>query len=158
MRKDLVLGASALALSALYYGMALRIPESRLADAVGPAGLPKVYAVALAVLSGVLMLSAIARPGPTDRAVPDVPPDAARHRVWRVAGMLAIGVAYLASVSSLGYILALTGLILATTYCQGGAVNWRTAVVAIAGALFCWVLFVLLMRTPQPPGVWRSIL
>ena len=32
------------------------------------------------------------------------------------------------------------------------------AIVSACGAVFCWVLFVLVMGIPQPPGLWRLIL
>lgn len=51
MTRDLALGAVLLAASALYYAMAAAIQESQLADAVGPQGLPKAYALLLGVLS-----------------------------------------------------------------------------------------------------------
>jgi hypothetical protein len=69
---------------------------------------------------------------------------------------LAIGVAYLVSVPWLGYPLAIAGLILATTSAQGGGVGRRTAVVAACGAVILWLLFVVLLGIPQPPGVWPS--
>ena len=51
----------------------------------------------------------------------------------RVAGMLAIGVIYIVVVPWLGYLLSLAGLIFATTYYQGGAVNRQVAIVALSG-------------------------
>ena len=71
--------------------------------------------------------------------------------------MLLIGILYLAAVPWLGYILALTGLIAATTYYQGGGLNARVALVALSGALFFWVLFVAVLGIPHPPGIWPSL-
>jgi hypothetical protein len=73
-------------------------------------------------------------------------------------GMLMIGVIYILVVPSLGYILSLAGLIFATTYYQGGAVNRQVAVVAVAGATLLWLLFVMLLGIPQPSGMWPSLL
>ena len=47
IHRDLVFGTATLALSAGYYLMAGRIPESQLADAIGPQGLPRTYALLL---------------------------------------------------------------------------------------------------------------
>ena len=44
-------GTATLALSVGYYWMAAGIPTSQLADAIGPQGLPKTYAILLAALS-----------------------------------------------------------------------------------------------------------
>ena len=76
---------------------------------------------------------------------------------WRVVGMLGIGVGYIVVVPWLGYVPSLAGLIVATTYCQGGAANRRGAVVAVSGAVFFWLLFVVLLRIPQPQGFWPSL-
>jgi hypothetical protein len=166
MNKDLAFGSATLAISAGYYWMASTIPESQLADAIGPQGLPKSYAMLLAVLSLVLIVRSLARGRGEVRLTASAEatavkkPDAtvSRRVLWRVTGMLAIGVGYILLVPWLGYIPSLAGLIFATTYYQGGSVNRQVAVVALSGALFFWLLFVLLMGIPQPPGFWPSLL
>jgi len=159
MHKDLALGSATLALAAGYYLMAAAIPESQLADAIGPQGLPKTYAVLLAGLSLILIVrSLVKRQVASTGSAGSQGSDAQRQALWRVAGMLAIGVVYMSVVSWLGYILSLAGLIFATTYYQGGAVNRRVAVVALSGAVFFWLLFVMLLRIPQPAGLWPSLL
>jgi hypothetical protein len=72
--------------------------------------------------------------------------------------MLAIGVAYLLVVPWLGYLLSLASLIAATASLQGRGVDRWVIAVAIGGAVVCWLLFVLLMRIPQPAGFWPSLL
>lgn len=156
--RDLAFGGASLALAAGYYVMATAIPESVLADAIGPQGLPKTYAVLLGVLSLVLIVKSL-RSGARVLTDPDaraVIPDP-RSRVWRVAGMLAIGVIYVAVVPWLGYVLSLTGLIVATTYYQGGGFDRRVAIVALSGALFFWLLFVVLLGIPHPAGFWPAL-
>ena len=159
MDKDFALGSATLVLAAGYYLMAAAIPESQLADAIGPQGLPKTYAVLLAGLSLILIVRSLARQqGVSTGSAGAQGSGAQRQALWRVAGMLAIGVVYMLVVSWLGYILSLAGLIFATTYYQGGAVNRRVAVVAVSGAVFLWLLFVILLRIPQPAGLWPSLL
>ena len=156
--RDLAFGGASLALAAGYYVMATAIPESVLADAIGPQGLPKTYAVLLGLLSLVLIVKSL-RSGARVLTDPDaraVIPDP-RSRVWRVAGMLAIGVIYVAVVPWLGYVLSLTGLIVATTYYQGGGFDRRVAIVALSGALFFWLLFVVLLGIPHPAGFWPGL-
>jgi hypothetical protein len=150
--RDLVFGVVCLALAAGYYLMAAAIPESALSDTVGAQGLPKTYATVLAVLSSILIVRSIAGGRATDEG-------RARHPwpVLRVAGMLVIGILYLVAVPWIGYILALTGLIAATTYYQGGGLNARVAMVALSGALFFWVLFVAVLGIPHPPGIWPAL-
>jgi putative tricarboxylic transport membrane protein len=149
--RDLVFGGVCLTIASGYYVMAAAIPESALSDSVGAQGLPKTYAIVLAALSSILIIRSVAgaRTGRA-RATHPLP-------VLRVAGMLAIGILYLVAVPWLGYILALAGLIAATTYYQGGGLNARVAAVAVSGALFFWVLFVAVLGIPHPPGIWPSL-
>ena len=178
MGRDLAFGSATLALSAAYYWMARAIPESQLADAIGPQGLPKIYALLLAGLSLVLMVGSVRDPGsgirdskdehrvPNPEArvpspesrIPSPEPRAPvpdpRSPLWRVAGMLAIGIVYILVAPWLGYLLSIAALILATTYYQGGAINRQVAVVALSGGIFFWLLFVVMMRIQQPPGWW----
>ena len=159
MKSDLALGVAMLALAAGYYAAATAMPETLLADAVGPQGLPKVYASVMAGLSVILIVGSRVRKDPAYRTTEDRRPETAdRSRMWRVAGMLLIGVLYVALVPRLGYLVSIAALIAATTYYQGGGITRRVALVACSGALFFWVLFVWVLRIPQPAGVWPSFL
>lgn len=157
--RDLVFGVACLALAAGYYLMATAIPESALADAVGPQGLPRTYAIVLGALSLVLIVrSGQQRRGGSPIPDPESVPRGSRSPLIRVGGMLLIGALYLAIVPWLGYVVSLTALIAATTYYQGGGLNGRVIVVALLGALFFWVLFVAVLGIAHPPGVWPSLL
>jgi len=160
VNRDLVFGAACLALAVGYYLMAAAIPESALSDSVGAQGLPKTYAVVLGVLSLLLMVrSSAGKRSHRERSHRNAPPSPSRPApyVLRAAGMLVIGIVYLAVIPWTGYILALAGLISATTYYQGGGLNGRVALVALSGALFFWVLFVAVLGIPHPPGIWPSL-
>jgi putative tricarboxylic transport membrane protein len=192
MTRDLVFGGAAFALAVGYYLLAVTIPTSLLADAIGPQGLPKAYAALLAGLSLVLIirsvLHTVRRKPDTTSELPDTTsepivrsvrlttfakatavkkpdlesadshePATQRQTLWRVAGLLAIGVAYVVVVPRLGYMLSLAALIMATTYYQGGALNRHVVVVAMSGAVVFWLLFVMLLGIPQPAGLWPSL-
>jgi hypothetical protein len=152
-RRDLAFGGEGLAISILYYWMATLVPVSQLADAIGPQGLPKVYAVILAALSLMLMIRSVrdrtSRKGKRESStmVAD-----SRSRSFRAAGMLVIGIGYILLVPWLGYLLSISGLIFATAYYQGGTVGRQAALVALCGGVFFWVLFVAFMGIAQPPG------
>ena len=148
MPRDLALGLSTLALSIGYYGMTLGIPDSQLSDAIGPQGLPRAYAFVLAALSVMLIVRSL-------RSNVRLHSDPA---IRRVVGMLGIGVAYVLAVERLGYFLSIAGLIVATTYYQGGVVSRHVLIVALVGAVICWLLFVRVMGVPQPPGWWPALL
>jgi hypothetical protein len=148
-------GALMLVLAVVYYNSASAIPRSGLADAVGPQGLPRIYAAALAALA----LARIARRR-QPATVSGVPADGrgqASTDVLRSFGLLAIGVGYVLIVPWAGYIAAIALLIGATAGYQARAWRKTDATVAVAGALFLWVLFVLFLGIRQPGGIWPAL-
>ena len=154
MNRDLVFGGVTLAVAVVYYALTVTIPASELADPVGPQGLPKSYAVVLAVLSIVLILRSLKRPA--NRANPGsrIP----GHGRLRVAGMLLIGIAYILVLPYLGYLLSVAILIAATTFFQGGPLNGRTMLIALSGAALLWMVFIWLLRIQYPAGLWPSLI
>src|SRR4051812_28738064 len=70
MNRDLVFGIATLAMALVYYALTSTIPQSQLADPVGPQGLPKTYAVILATLSVLLIARSLKRaPGQVNREI-----------------------------------------------------------------------------------------
>jgi hypothetical protein len=158
MNRDLVFGSATLAVAAIYYVLSSTIPQSDLADRIGPQGLPKTYAIVLAALSTLLIARSLrtanlapANPEPSNR-------EPANHRILRVAGMLLIGIAYILVLPYFGYLLSVALLIAATTYFQGGPVSGRSLLVAISGAALFWALFIWLLRIQYPAGLWPSLI
>jgi hypothetical protein len=150
VNRDLAFGIAGVVVAVVYVALAVAIPESALADAVGPRGLPIAYAVVLLLLSLILIGRSLRSPTPD----PQSPLPGPRFHLARVGGMLALGVAYVVLVPWLGYAPTLAGLILAITWYQSGVVTRTTAVVAVAGAIVFWLVFVALLGIPQPPGIW----
>ena len=74
MDRDLAFGGTTLALSAGYYWMAAAIPRSQLADAVGPQGLPRVYALGLGTLSLALIVKSLRRRAQAPQGTDTPPP------------------------------------------------------------------------------------
>jgi hypothetical protein len=151
--RDLAFGTVMLAVALAYFGLTTQVPESALDDAVGPVGLPRLYAIVLVVLC----LVAIVRSLPVMFRHESQPGDDVLRPSWRFAGMLLIGAVYVAVVPWLGYLLSIALLIASTAWYQGGTINRRVVVVAASGALLLWLLFVAFLRIPQPPGAWTSI-
>jgi putative tricarboxylic transport membrane protein len=158
--RDLLFGIATLVVAAVYYGLAVTIPQSDLADPVGPQGLPRVYALLLAALSLILIARSLRsrRPAsenlePSGSRIPDP-----RSRPLRVIGMLLIGVAYIIVLPWLGYLLSVAALITATIYFQGGVINGRSILVALSGAVCLWLLFIWLLRIQYPAGLWPSVI
>jgi hypothetical protein len=159
MNRDFLFGGASFVLALVYYVMADAIPTSLLSDAIGPGGLPKAYAVVLGGLSLLLMLRSVVQHRRAAASVGAQRKDLTVQRVQllRVAGVLGIGAIYVIVVPWLGYVMTLALLIATTTYYQGGALSRQLAIVSVLGALFFWVLFVFLLRIPQPPGIWPDL-
>jgi putative tricarboxylic transport membrane protein len=163
-----------LAIAATYYMLGTNIPQSALDDAVGPRGLPRAYAIVLAVLalvtivrgalSGAHQADVLASNHEAERGGADV--HRPRKRAgWRFIGLALIGIAYLAVVPWLGYLISIALLIGCTAWYQGGSITGEPDkpratgifVVAASGAVVLWLLFVALLGIPQPSGVWSEI-
>lgn len=161
--RDLIGGVAAIAIGAGYVLMSLGLRESALADAVGPAGFPKILAVAMIGLGVILCVQSLlalrplgaGAPAPDDGADEDLDAEA-RRAGWggalRAAGMLALGAGYLLVVRHIGYVPAIALLILAVALYQGAAFSWRLVAIAALGAVLYWAVFVQLLGIPLPAG------
>ena len=153
MKKDLIASALLLAVAAAYYVATVRIPVSTLADEVGPHGLPKVLAIALAVVAVGLGVRALIAKRPVtvpETAANDDDPEATP---LRALGLLGIGALYMLAAWILGYVPALILLILGIALYEGMRPSWRVVGIAIGGATLFWLLFVVLLGVPQTAGL-----
>jgi len=157
--RDLLFGIATLVVAAVYYGLAVAIPQSDLADPVGPQGLPRVYALLLAALSLILIARSLRGSAPNaDAPNPESRIPNPGSGIPRVIGMLLIGVAYIIVLPWFGYLLSVAALITATIYFQGGSINGRSILVALSGAAIFWLLFIWLLRIQYPAGLWPSVI
>lgn len=166
MTRELVGGIAAILLGSGYLATALQIRASALADAVGPAGIPKALAVVMIALGVVLCVQSLLA-GRRKRALEPIDRDAEQldqevegigfAGILRAGGLLAIGIAYLMIVRTVGYVPAIGALIVACALYGGAALTWRVFAIGIVGALFYWVLFVLILGIPLPAGILSSI-
>ena len=159
MTKDSV-GALGLLLIALgYYYLATEINQSALADEIGAAGVPVVYAALLVGLALALALKAVMSPR---RRRSEFGPEQHTRRddgrtLGRAAGMLLIGVGYLASITVMGYVVSLAGLIALVALYLGERAGWRLAGIAMGGAIAFWVLFDRVLGIEMPSGLWSAL-
>jgi len=157
--RDLLFGIATLVVAAVYYGLAVAIPQSDLADPVGPQGLPRVYALLLAALSLILIARSLRGSAPNaDAPNPESRIPNPGSGIPSVIGMLLIGVAYIIVLPWFGYLLSVAALITATIYFQGGSINGRSILVAVSGAAIFWLLFIWLLRIQYPAGLWPSVI
>ncbi len=170
MNRDVACGTVTLIIAIAYYLAATAIPASLLADAVGPGGLPKAYAWALGILSLLLIGRAfVTQPAPREeasvrRALPSertIPEPVRPHPAMsfrQAAVMLAIGAAYILALPWIGYALGVGLLILTTVFYQSGKREPSAVLVAAAGAVLFWAVFVLVLDIPEPVGFWPALL
>lgn len=148
-RRDLVCSLILFAIAALYYALARDLGQTALSDAIGPAGLPRVYAAVLAALAALQALAALLG---RRRPAPAAPSDETRpaRRLWRAFGALAIGVAYLIIVPLVGYPFAVALAIASMAAYQGARLGWRLALISAAGAASLFALFDLVLGVSMP--------
>jgi hypothetical protein len=161
MKRDLVCGILMLALAIAYYSVAAAIPHSTLTDSVGPQGLPISYAVALGILSLLLIANTLLGRGGGIHAVVSASKNVAksdRYAALRAGGMLVMGAAYVAMLPWLGYIVTLGLLIFSVAwYLERRFTRWMLPIAACGGAVF-WLIFVEILQIPQPAGLWPSLI
>lgn len=163
-RKELVGAAVLLLVAAGYFIAAGDINRSALGDEVGAAGVPVVYAATLAGLALALAVKALVAwrlNGAATRAGSAAGSrDSGRKRAsaGRAAGMLGIGIAYLAVIVFAGYLLSILAVIALVAVYQGERIGWRLAGISVGGAVLFFVLFDVLLGIDMPPGVWPMFL
>ncbi len=155
MARELTCAAVLLFVAGSYYALASNIGRSALADEVGPAGLPVVYALVLAtialVLAGQAVLRTLLLRAVDDSAAAGQPTLVLR----RAGGVFAIGIGYVLGVPLVGYFLALVLVIAAMALFQGERASARLATIAVGGAALFWLLFVRLLGIPMP-ALWGA--
>src|SRR5712692_2664613 len=147
MKNDLTVGLLALALAGIYYYLANDIPRSLLADGVGADGLPKTYAIALGLLSILLIVQSLASPAvATEPAAPTDSDAISLLRRFRPLGLAGLGAGYLLLISSVGYLLTIFLLIIAVAVYSGAKMDFKLVCISAGGGIFLWVVFVKMFR------------
>ena len=149
MNKDVLSGGVLLLVAAAYYWATLQISESSLSDEVGAQGLPRILAFLLAGLALLILVRGFL--APSKRGAPYIDaredPDASPRRAL---GFLAIAAGYVLVSPLVGYGPAVALVIAAVAVYEGTTPSWRTAAIAIGGAVVFWLLFVQLLGVEQP--------
>lgn len=169
MTRDVWTGLVMLGAAIAYWIAADGIRISPLDGPVGASGLPKTLAYVLGGLALLLIVRSLIldrRPAlaegediaPPKAPVQPEPKTGQWQRHVRAIGMLAIGVAYLLLIPWLGYAVSIALLMLAVALYNEGGLNLKTVAVAVLGAAFFYLLFVLFLDIPLPPGFWPRLL
>jgi putative tricarboxylic transport membrane protein len=154
MNKDVVSGLILLVVAALYYAATLQIPESSLSDEVGAQGIPLILAILLATLAVLITARGVIMGRKPSPAAPVPTNDEAEAPPRRALGFLAIAAGYVIAAPLVGFAPALALLIAAIAIYEGAVPSWRLALVAVAGALVFWLLFVQLLGVEQPQSLF----
>ncbi|MCQ8781209.1 tripartite tricarboxylate transporter TctB family protein [Mangrovibrevibacter kandeliae] len=168
MSRDLICGVVMLVLAVAYTLAAAAIPVSRLADSVGPGGLPQAYGLVLGGLSVLLIARTLLagrnaavdgapRPSEAVEEPDDAGPEDGGRAFLPALVMLAIGAVYLAVVSWVGYPVAIALLVGATIVFRGGRRPAAVAAVAVGAGAVLWLVFVYILQIPQPMGVFTGL-
>lgn len=142
-----------------YHAASLGINRSALSDEVGAAGLPVVYAGALTALALALAIKALVSRRLAGRSGADAGDDlrGEGRKLLRAAGMLAIGVGYIAIVDIAGYLLSVMAVIALVAVYQGERMGRRLAGLAIGGGAMFFVFFILVLGIDMPTGIWPAL-
>jgi len=162
MIKDIASGSVLLVLSLGYYFTATGFTRSALDTSVSASAFPELIGMIGAAFSVLLIAQGLWRAsqrtvvaGPTDDIDDDGLNDWARHRA--ALGLLGIVIAFFLALATLGYPVALVCLIFAVATYQGIPVSWKTALVAVCGAVLFWLFFVHLLGIHMPEGIWERL-
>jgi putative tricarboxylic transport membrane protein len=157
MIRDSAVAVGLIAIAGLYWLGADQIRVSPLEGSVGAQAVPKGLAIGLGILSALLLVQDLWRSRrPAGAAVQANEVSGARTHL-RAAGMLLIGVGYLALVGTIGYVPAVALLVVATALYLGQILSPRLVVLAVGLALFYDLMFVRLLGIPLPPGIWPGV-
>jgi putative tricarboxylic transport membrane protein len=151
--RDAIVGLGLIVVAGLYWLGADQIRVSKLEGIVGAQAVPKGLAISLAVLSVLLIAQALLRPGRAAGPTGEAEAFGSRAHL-RAAGMLLIGIGYLAVVGTVGYMPAVVLLVVATALYLGQGMSARLVLVAVGLAVLYYLIFVRLLGIPLPPGIW----
>lgn len=156
--RDLVGGLAASLIGAVYLYFAYQLRVSALDDSLGPAGMPRIYGWLLVALGLTLVAQAVIASLMRGRRTDSVAEweGQGRRLAWAV-GLFVIGTIYLFFVETLGYLIAVGLLILATASYLGASAGVRLMAVAGFGALLLWALFTLVLGVSMPTGVLSAV-
>ncbi len=158
MPKDFWVGLVILLGAALYWSGAASIPISALDGEINAAAVPRMLALALAVLAGILMVKALI--DARNLAVTAAENEVSGHEErlpklsenMRALGLILIGGVYLLLLPFLGYFLCVALLVVAVARYMGEPYGLGLALTSLGLALAFQFLFVQFLRIQLPLG------
>lgn len=162
MFTNAISGLVLLVLSIGYYLAADAMPSSILDTTVTSAAFPKLLAIGGGLLSSALIVQNLAawrlsvRSASTSAGLehPEIFNWTA-HR--RALGLLGIVAGFIVGLEVVGYPVAIALLILAVSLYQGYRLSFLSVAVAIGGALFFWLFFMVFLGIHMPLGIFSRL-
>ncbi len=155
--RNLAGGLLSLLLGGVYLYFAYGILKSALADTMGAGGVPRVYGWLMVGLSILLICQAVwanlrnsAKISWTEEW------QGQGMKTVKAAGLLCFGIAYLLIVDTLGYLLSIALLLFGVASYRGAPFGLRVIVTSIGGAIFIWIIFVLVLGVHMPTGLLKT--
>ncbi len=158
LSRDFVGGLVAIALGSLYLVFSFRQRVSALADTIGPAGMPKVLGILMVALGIILCATGcLSIPVSLLRRHQSEWEGEARKIFAGIRAAWHCSVIYLFLLACLGYVFSIALLLAAVAFYLGAACQLANdAVIAAAGAVVLWAIFVVLLGVPMPAGTFFS--
>ncbi|MGQ7791539.1 tripartite tricarboxylate transporter TctB family protein [Faunimonas sp. B44] len=160
MTRDFYVGLVVLAGAVSYWLAAAKIPISFLDGAVTASTMPQTLAIVLGGLALLLMGQSVAarvRSGAAAAAAEgEEAPTLRQH--GRAIGMLAIGIAYLVLLPAIGYLAAITLLLIVVAFYNGRRRAGPLIAFGVLGGAFYYALFTFVLRVPMPSGLWPGLI
>jgi hypothetical protein len=148
-------------MAGLYWYLADGIAKSPMSGSVGADGLPKLLALALGVLSLIMIVQNLVSPAP-EPAAPATDEDTGdaeftREGFFLALKMLAIVVAYVLILPVAGYGVSAGFLLAAIAMFFGRPLRLPVLAFAVIGAVMAHLVFVTLLGVRMPMGLWSSL-
>ena len=158
LTRDMVGAIAAILIGAVYLYFAHQLRVSALDDTLGPSGMPRILGWLMIALGAVLMVQAFAARRAVAVAAAAQPAEKGEwegqgRKIAYAAGLLAIGAAYLFVVETLGYLISIALLIIATATYLGAGFKGRVVTIGVLGAVFLYAMFVALLGVRMPAGI-----
>lgn len=167
MLKNLVCGVLTLIAAGIYITAANQLPVSLLSDGVGASGFPLLIGWTLLCLSVLLIAQTLISTRVAAPPATDVQPDeTGLDDVWAhpkrtltgAVVLMIIAASFVIALPVLGYLISIAFLIAATAAYISKAASRQIVVVALGGAVFLYVLFVLFLGIAMPAGLLEGVM
>lgn len=160
LTRDTVGGMASVLIGAAYLLVAYRLRVSALDDSLGPSGMPRILGWLMIGLGVVLVAQAVlARRTALAEARPAKKGEweGQGRRIAYAGGLLAIGAAYLFVVETLGYLVSIALLIIATATYLGAGFRGRVVAIGVLGAIFLYAVFAAVLGVRMPAGILSAV-